>query len=167
MKFKTVSERQGGKMNSSLKVFFGVFALAMAVAIQPLFADKVTTTTTTTKTVTIREDAPIYVGPVVEAELEELTLQDFQQFGTKPPAAFDQYQEYKQEINDPANTEPQLYKMKVTRELTLADFQGSGISPKLAEVRYQAYLSGRPVEVGGTYYVYVYHTPIVRVVVTN
>ena len=74
------------------------------------------TQTTTTKTVTttrFSDTAPIYAGPVEEAELQELTLADFQRFGTKPVAAWDDFREYQKQGEDPANTEPRLYKMKV------------------------------------------------------
>lgn len=133
-------------------LFLGIFSV-------PAFADTVTTTTTT-RTVSVRNDAPIYYGPVVEAELEELTLGDFQIIVSNPSQAFDEFREYKKDLKDPSKRH--LYKMKVTRELTIADFQGEGVDPGLAQVRYETYLASKDAQKGDSHYVYVYHTPIVR-----
>lgn len=139
-------------------------AWTLGIVSLPCYAATVTETTTTVTT--IRSDAPIYNGPVQEVELEELTLEDFQRFGTKPNAAFLQYQEYQKELNkERPNDTLVYYKMKVAdRDLTLADFQGFNISPELAQARYQEYLRINPVPIEGrnVRFVYVYHTPIPR-----
>lgn len=143
-------------MKTSMKMFL---AILMAAGLSvPAYAD--TVTTTTTKTVTVRNEAPIYYGPVVEAQLEELTLGDFQILVTNPNQAFDEFREYKKDLKDP--NVRHLYKMKVTRKLALTDFQGDGVSPEVAQVRYTAYLDSQDANPGDSYYVYVYHTPVVK-----
>lgn len=149
-------------MNTLVKSILATFMLGIVSL--PGYADTVTTTTTRTVTI-IRSDAPIYMGPVQDVTtLERLTLEDFQRFGTKPSAAFDQFQEYKQALeNTDPNAEPVIYKMKIVdRELTLADFQGTGVSPELAQARYQEYVRTNPIPMDGknVRYVYVYHSPI-------
>ena len=149
----------GGNMNAKLKAIFAV--LALGVVTVPVYGDVVTTKTVTTTT--YREDAPIYTGPVMEADLEELTLGDFQTIVTNPSQAARQYYEYKNTINDPEHQSAVLYKMKVTRDLTVADFQNSEISLEKAQTRYQAYTTMRA-KPGDTYYVYVYHAPLAPLV---
>lgn len=148
-------------MKTSAKLFVVVSMLGILSA--PVYADVVTTTTT--KTVTVRNEAPIYYGPVVEAELEELTIGDFQVLVSNPSQAFDEFREYKKELNDP--NARHLYKMKVNRVLTLADFQGEGVSPEVAQIRYNTYLDAREAEAGDSSYVYVYHTPVVRTTIVK
>lgn len=153
-------------MKSHVKIVLGVFMLGMTAL--PCYADTLTKTTTTTTVTTIREDAPIYMGPVQEIELRELTLADFQQLVVKPITAAQQFNEYKRELNEPRpNPAKVLYKMKITeRDLTLADFQGVGVPQNLAQARYNEYLRMNPIPVDGPVvrYVYVYHTPLPRVV---
>lgn len=140
-------------------------AAMIGIFASPSYAETVTKTTTTVTT--IREDAPIYMGPVNESELQELTLADFQQFGNKPIAAMTLYNEYKQELNQPKpNPTRVLYKIKITdRNLVLMDFQADNVSPQLAQARYNEYLRLNPVSVDGqnVRYVYVYHSPITLV----
>jgi hypothetical protein len=148
-----------GDVMKTLATIFSI-ALAAFLSAPAVQADTVTTTTTTT----IRTDAPIYAGPVENVTvLEPLTLEDFQTFGTKPPAAFEEYQEYKRDLDDRGpDAVPILYKMRVERTLTAADFQGPGVSPELAQARYEDYLRSKPVHYQGREgrYVFVYHLPV-------
>ncbi len=151
-------------MKSHGKIVLAAFMLGVTAL--PCYADTVTKTTTTVTT--IREDAPIYVGPVREIEMRELTLLDFQQLVVKPITAAQQFSEYKRELNEPRpNPTLVLYKMKITeRDLNLSDFQGAHVSQNLARARYNEYLRMNPIPVDGpaVRYVYVYHTPLLRVV---
>lgn len=143
-----------------MKKLFSLVLMLGLMAGLPFPASAGTVTTTTT---TIRTDAPFYYGPVDAVLLEPLALEDFQRFGTKPPAAFEQYQQYKQDLDNVSpDSHPKLYKMTVERELTVADFSGPGISPDLAQARYEDYKGSEPVELNGrkVRYVYVYHTMI-------
>lgn len=152
-------------MKSIAKIVLAAFTLG--VVSLPCYADTMTKTTTTTVT-TIRTDAPIYMGPVQEVELQELTLSDFQQIATNPAAAGWLYSDYRRELRQPKpNSTLVPYKMKITdRDLTLADFQGVNVSLELAQARYQEYLRINPIPIdgGNVRYVYVYHTPITRLV---
>jgi hypothetical protein len=137
-------------------------SVLLGVMLSPCYADTVTQTTTTTTT--IRNDAPIYTGPVQVTHLEELSLEDFQGLlASKPVVAMDEYREYKNSLDDP-NSPPVLYKLKIVdRDLTVADFQGVNVTPDLAQARYEAYMKTQPVDLDGekARYVYVYHRPIV------
>ena len=150
-------------MKSLAKIALTVFTLGIMTL--PGFADTVTETTTTVTT--IRTDAPIYMGPVQNVgELQELTLEDFQRFGTKPSASFDLFQEYQEELRNPGPNSPMvIYKMRIVdRDLVLADFQGSNVLPELAQARYQEYLKVDPTPMDGrnVRYVFVYHTPLMN-----
>ena len=147
-------------MNLQTKALVLVSALAFFTL--PAAADVVQQTTTTTTT-TLWNDAPIYTGPVVEAELQELTLGDFQQIGgSKPNIVADYYNDYVKELEKPLpNPTPVLYKVKITRVLTEADFQGNGVSPELAQTRYRNYIATQPIKDEGRF-VYVLHTPVGR-----
>ena len=143
-------------------------ALMLGVVSLPCYADTVTKTTTTVTT--IRTNAPIYMGAVQEIELQELTLQDFQQIAADPATAEQLYSEYQRVLKQP-KPNPDLipYKIKIkNRDLILADFQGVNVSPELAQARYQDYLRITPIESNedghNVRYVYVYHTPITRAV---
>ena len=153
-------------MKSHSKIVLAAFLLGVTAL--PCYADTLTKTTTTTTVTTIREDAPIYMGPVREIEMRELTLLDFQQLVVKPITAAQQFNEYKRELSEPRpNTALVLYKMKITeRDLNLSDFQGANVSQNLAQARYNEYLRMNPVPVDGpaVKYVYVYHTPLPRIV---
>ena len=109
------------------------------------YADTITTTTTVT---TFRTNAPIYMGTVENtALLEPLTLEDFQNFGTKPAAAFQEYQDYKLKLkNSGPDAQVVPYKMKADRTLTIADFQGVNVSPELAQERYENYMRVTPIQ---------------------
>lgn len=143
----------------------GLIALMAAMVPVTGYADTVTKTVTT---ISIRTDAPIYTGVVEDVKLlEPLTLEEFQNFGTKPAAAFQQYQEYKQKIENPTpDTGALPFKMKVYRPLTLADFQEAGIPVEVAQARYDTYLRAVPIRENDkdVRYVYVYHTPVYRAV---
>lgn len=147
-------------MKSITKMFLAV--LTLGVISLPVYADNVTETTTTVTT--IRTDAPIYMGPVQEIELRELTLVDFQHIATKPATAMELFNNYKEELNRPRpNSTLVPYKMKITdRVLGLADFQGGGVSQELATARYHDYLREDSPEGKNVHYVYIYHTPIAR-----
>ena len=153
-------------MKSLAKIVLAAFALG--VVSLPCYADTVTKTTTTVTT--IRTNAPIYMGPVQETELQELTLQDFQQIAADLATAEQLYSEYQKMLKQP-KPNPDLipYKIKIKgRDLTLADFQGVNVSLELAQARYQEYLRSTPIESNAdgqnVRYVYVYHTPITRAV---
>lgn len=150
-------------MKSLAKIILAAFALA-GVSL-PCYAKTVTNTSTTV--ITIRENAPIYMGPVQEVELLELTLADFEYLaGGNAATALTQYNYYQNELRQPRpNPNMVPYKMKITdRDLTLGDFQGVNVSPELAQARYQAYLQVTPIPTDGrnVRYVYTYHTPITR-----
>ncbi len=152
-------------MKSHEKIVLAVLMLGMTVS--PCYAETVTKTTTTVTT--IRTDAPIYMGPVKsEVELQELTLEDFQQLVPKTITAAQAFNEYKNELNQPRpNPTLVLYKMKISeRDLDLADFQGVNVSPELARARYSEYMRMNPIPLEGprVRYVYVYHTPLMRAV---
>ena len=99
-----------------MKMFSKIALTALIAVAVPFtaFADSVTTTTTTT---VLRTDGPIYAGIVENpALLEPLTLEEFQNFGTKPTAAFQQYQDYTLKLKNPTpNTGPLPFKMKIER----------------------------------------------------
>ncbi|MBI3312612.1 MAG: hypothetical protein HYZ83_00065 [Candidatus Omnitrophica bacterium] len=147
------------------RVIFAAVLMAPALTL-PVYADIVKETITSVTTITVKDDTPIYTGPVVEAELEKLTLEDFQRLGTKPTIAWDQFRQYQKEGQDPNNMKPRLYKMKVTRDLTLVDFQGAEVNPELAKVRYESYVTAYKARPGEPYYVYLYHAPVVRTIVS-
>ena len=152
-------------MKALTKMVFTVFTVG--VASFPAYADTVTKTTTTVTT--MRTGAPIYVGPVQQVELQELTLKDFEYLtGSKPIAAWKRYNEYKNELSQPRpNSNLVPYKMRITdRNLTLADFQGVHVPAELAQARHQEYLRINPITTEGrnARFVYVYHTPITRTV---
>ena len=151
-------------MKSVAKIVLAAFTLG--VMSLPCYADTVTKTTTTVTT--IRTNAPIYMGPVQEMELQELTLQDFQKIAADPATAEQLYNEYQTVLKQP-KPNPDLipYKIKIkNRDLILDDFQGVNVSPELAQARYQEYLRNTPIESNedghNVRYVYVYHTPIIR-----
>jgi hypothetical protein len=154
-------------MKSPAKLILAAFTLGVVTL--PCYADTVTKSTTTTVT-TLRTNAPIYMGPVQEMELQELTLQDFQQIAADPAAAEQLYSDYQRVVKQPKpNQDLVPYKIKIKdRDLTLADFQGANVSEELAQARYQEYLRSTPIEsnVDGqnVRYVYVYHAPIARAV---
>ena len=113
----------------------------------------------------LRRDAPVYTGPVEEGDLEELTAEDFEEFGTESDTPAEQYRQYQKVLEQPAPGTLVLYKMRVVdRELTLDDFLGFGVPEELSEARYDGYLSMEPVTVDGRtiHYVYVYHSPLAR-----
>ncbi|MFA5167085.1 MAG: hypothetical protein WC530_00985 [Candidatus Omnitrophota bacterium] len=152
-------------MKSLAKIILATFTLGIVSL--PCYADTVTKATTT---ITLRTNAPIYMGHVQETELQELTLQDFQQIAADPTSAERLYNEYQKELKQ-LKPNPNLvpYKIKIeNRDLTLADFQGGIVSRELAQARYQEYLRSTPMEAGedgqNVRYVYVYHTPITRAV---
>ncbi len=151
-------------MKSLTKIVLAVFTLG--VISLPCYAETVTKTTTTT---TVRTNAPIYMGPVQEIELYELTLADFEYLaGDKPNSASINFDAYQNELKQPKpNPNLVLYKMKIMdRDLTLANFQGADVSPELARARYQEYTRINPIPVDGrnVRYVYVYHAPIAHIV---
>ena len=153
-------------MKPLAKIILAAFTLGVVAL--PCYADTVTKTTTTITT--LRTSAPIYMGPVQETELQELTLQDFQKIAADPTSAEQLYNEYQRELKQ-LKPNPDLvpYKIKIEdRDLTLADFQGVNVSPELAQARYEEYLRSTPIEANedgqNVRYVYVYHTPITRAV---
>ena len=113
--------------------------------------------------VTLREDAPIYSGPVQEGDLEELTLEDFGAFGVNPEDPQEQYRQYREALKQATPDSQVLYKMRIVdRDLSLSDFFAFNASEKLSQARYDGYLTMNPVTVDGRTirFVYVYHSPI-------
>jgi hypothetical protein len=115
--------------------------------------------------ISLRDDAPVYAGPVDEGALEELTAADFAAFGPEDAIASEQYRRYRKALEQAGPGTLFPYKMKITgRELTLDDFSGDGVPAQLAEARYDAYNDMEPVTFEGetTHFVYVYHRPLER-----
>jgi len=113
--------------------------------------------------ITLQNDAPVYMGPVQEGDLEALTLDDFEAFGIESVIPGEQYRQYQKVLADPPPGIRIPYRMKVIdRELTLDDFFGFNVPEELSEARYEAYVSMNPVEMNGEtiHYVYVYHSPL-------
>ena len=153
-------------MKPLTKIILAAFTLGIVSL--PCYAGTVTKTITTI--IPIRTSAPIYMGPVQEKELQELTLQDFKQIAADPTSAEQLYNEYQKELKQ-LKPNPNLvpYKIKIkNHDLTLADFQGGIMSLELAKARYEEYLRSTPIEANKdgqkVRYVYVYHTPITRAV---
>ena len=112
----------------------------------------------------LRDDAPIYTGPVQEGDLEELTADDYEKFGSDADSPEEQYRQYQKVMEHPVSESLVLYKMRVVdRDLALEDFLGFDVPEKLSEARYNEYLSMNPDTVDGRtiHYVYVYHSPLV------
>ena len=115
--------------------------------------------------IALRNDAPLYSGQAQEGDLEELTAEDYEEFGTESDTPAEQYRQYQKVLEQPAPGTLVLYKMRVVdHELTLDDFLGFGVPEELSEARYDGYLSMEPVTVDGRtiHYVYVYHCPLVQ-----
>jgi len=116
--------------------------------------------------IVLQNEAPIYMGPVQEGDLEALTLDDFEAFGIGSVIPEEQYRQYKKVLALPPPGICVPYRMKVIdRDLTLNDFFGFNVSEELSEARYEGYLSMNPDTVDGQtiHYAYVYHAPITRV----
>jgi len=111
----------------------------------------------------LRDDAPIYTGPLQEGDLRELTVKDYEEFGNEPESPQDQYRQYRKVLEQPAPGMLVPYKMRIVdRDLAADDFYGFGVSQELSEARYNAYLDMIPATVDGRtiHYVYVYHRPL-------
>ena len=137
-------------------VAVSVFLMLVSIPVTASAADPV---------ITLREDAPVYTGPVQDENLEELTVEDFEEFGTEVDMPAEQYRQYKKGLEQPVPGSLVLYKMKIVdRDLTLNDFLGFNVPEKLSEARYDGYLNMNPVTVDGRtiHYVYVYHSPLDR-----
>ena len=115
--------------------------------------------------ISLRDDAPIYTGPVQEGDLEELTTGDFEAFGPEDILPAEQYRQYQKVLGQSAPGTLVPYKMRIVgREMTLDDFSGFNVTDRLAEARYEAYESIEPDTFEGetTHYVYVYHRILAR-----
>ena len=115
--------------------------------------------------VTLRNDAPIYSGQAQEGDLEELTAEDFAQFGSASDLSGEQYRQYRKILEQPSSGILVPYKMKViSDDLSADDFSGFNTSEDLSEARYEAFLNMEPVMADGrtVHYVYVYHSPLPR-----
>ena len=114
----------------------------------------------------LQNEAPIYMGPVQEGDLEALTLDDFEAFGIGSVIPEEQYRQYKKVLALPPPGIRVPYRMMVVdRDLTLEDFFGFNVSEELSEARYEGYLSMNPSTVDGQtiHYAYVYHAPSARI----
>ena len=115
--------------------------------------------------ITLRSDAPIYTGPILEEDLEELTAEDFNEFGSESGIPVDQYRQYQKVLEHPSPGILIPYKMRIIdRDLTLDDFRGFDVSEELSQARYDGYLGMNSVAIDGRtiHYVYVYHSVLVR-----
>jgi len=113
----------------------------------------------------LRDEAPVYTGPVQEGDLQELTTEDFEDFGIESERPEDQYRRYQKVLALAAPGILVPYKMKIIdQDLALEDFIGFGVSQELAEARYQGYLDTVPATFDGRtiHFVYVYHRPLAR-----
>lgn len=114
--------------------------------------------------VALREDAPVYAGPVQEGDLEELKVEDFENFGLEDDASpKDQYLQYRKSLALGVLGATVPYRLKIVdRDLSLDDFLGDDVSEELAEARYNGYLTMIPATVDGRtiHFVYVYHRPL-------
>lgn len=111
----------------------------------------------------LREDAPVYSGPVQEGDLEALALDDFEAFGDQAFIPEEQYRKYQKVLADPPAGIQVPYRMKVIdRDMTLEDFFGFNVSEELSNARYESYVSMNPETIGGRtiHYAYVYHSPL-------
>jgi hypothetical protein len=116
--------------------------------------------------IALQDDAPIYMGPVQEGDLEDLALDDFEAFGMPSVIPEEQYRRYNEILDAPPPNVRVPYRMKVIdRDLTQEDFFGFNVTEELSAARYQAYVSMNPETVDGQtlHYVYVYHAPLPRV----
>jgi hypothetical protein len=115
--------------------------------------------------INLRDDAPIYKGPVEEADLEALTADDYESFGTNQEESWKPYDQYRKVLKDPPPGILLPYRMKIVdRDLTLDDFVGIDVPEDLATARYQSYCDMDPDTVDGRtiHYVFVYHRPLQR-----
>ena len=115
--------------------------------------------------IALQDDAPIYMGPVQEGDLEELELDDFEAFGIGSVIPGEQYRQYQKVLAEPPPGIRVPYRMRVVdRDLTLNDFFGFNVPEELSEARYEGYLSMNPDTVDGRtiHYAYVYHSPLAR-----
>jgi hypothetical protein len=112
----------------------------------------------------LRDDAPIYSGPVEEGDLETLTAEDFAEFSADEFALPEvQYRQYLKALENPAPGSLVLYKMRIVdRDLAPEDFFGFDVPEELAQARYEGYRGMNPVTADGhtIHYVYVYHRPV-------
>lgn len=115
--------------------------------------------------INLRNNAPIYTGPVQEGDLEELTVDDYEEFGIEPISPSDQYRQYRKTLEEPAPGSRVPYKLRIVdRDLALEDFLGFDVPEALSEARYTEYLGMTPVTADGRtiHYVYVYRSPLNR-----
>jgi len=116
--------------------------------------------------ITLRDDAPIYAGPVEDGDLEPLTQADFEAFGADPDSPEDQYLQYQKTLQRPAPGILVPYKMKIeSSDLAVDDFFGFNVSEDLSRARYESFLNMTPVVIDGrtVQYVFVYHSPLDRI----
>ena len=139
------------------------FLAVFMTAIGPLACYAKSLPESTNPGITLRTDAPIYTGPVQEGDLEELTVEDYEEFGVEPEVPEDQYRQYLKVLEQPAPGIQVPYKMRIVdRDLAVEDFYGFNVPEELSEARYNEYLSMNPVTVDGRtiHYVFVYHRPL-------
>ena len=97
-------------------------ALVLMVALGMLCAAGLRAAETEGDDFALRRDAPVYMGPYEEGDLEELTVADFGEFGTQPQAPQDQYRQYKKMLEHPSPGVQVPYRLKIVdRDLALED----------------------------------------------
>jgi len=117
------------------------------------------------QSIILRNDAPVYTGPVQEGDLEALTMQDYEDYGLETERPEDQYRQYQKALGQTAPGTQVPYKLRIIdQDLAQEDFFGFGVPEELAEARYAEYLNMIPATVDGhtIHYVYVYHRPLAR-----
>lgn len=115
--------------------------------------------------IALRTAAPVYTGPIEEGDLEELTPEDFERFGSESANPVEQYQQYREMLGQPSPGMMVPYRMRIVdRDLTLEDFFGFNVPAEVSQARYDGYLDMNPETADGhtIHYVYVYHEPLDR-----
>ena len=114
--------------------------------------------------ISLRREAPVYTGPSQEGDMEELTVEDFENFGLEDDASpKDQYLLYRKSLALGVLGAPVPYRLRIVdRDLSLDDFLGDDVPEELAEARYAGYLTMTPATFDGRtiHCVYVYHRPL-------
>ena len=116
--------------------------------------------------VALRREAPVYTGPYEEGDLVELSVEDFEEFGTEPESPQDQYRQYQKMLKEASPGILVPYRLRIVdRDLTREDFLGVDIPEDLSDARYSGYLDMIPDTANGrtVHYVYVYHRSLARI----
>ena len=111
--------------------------------------------------ISLRREAPVYTGPSQEGDMEELTVEDFENFGLEDDAINTSYTGNRWPWG--VLGAPVPYRLRIVdRDLSLDDFLGDDVPEELAEARYAGYLTMTPATFDGRtiHCVYVYHRPL-------